>query len=317
MTEARQQPRSLEHELNYAAAVGKSRGYTAIDPAKKLFDCDCGKPECQIAPLRPFREHIGVLLRAIVSCGMEELLPGYDRGDEPWPGVIYPLQMAASIEDVFADPSFVDDTDSGLWCSSAWDREEEDRQEASKYVAALTIFNFVWLAYEAAVREVAGSRHARDKVPVKGRKLMRDEASHVDAIPSIGFLFRLSRHFCRGTGCLEAEIAGIETKYGLTGAAAAAELGRIFRNYIVHGADPAPIYRDPDVAALYRFYSVAKMLLVLIQALVLISLKNEDKIVPLSPSLDRERERAQWLLSNLHLKDALWLGKDPGAASRA
>jgi hypothetical protein len=287
---------------------GKS---SAINPADRLFRCGCGKADCQIAPLRPLRDHMAVLLRAIVSCGMEETLPGYARGDEAWPGVIYPLQMAASIEDVVADPSYVDDSDASFWCETAWNRDEEDRREASSYIAALTVFNFVWLAYEAAIEEAAGQRFSKDKVPVRGRKLLLDHGAVVDRLPSLAFLYRLSRHFCKGAGCLEADVAEIEGKYRLTGAAAAAELGRLFRNYIVHGDDPSPIYREPDAPALYRFYAVAKMLLVLIQALALTRLIHSDRPVPLSPTLHRERERAGWLLANLHLRDDLWLGRDP------
>lgn len=253
---------------------------------------------------------MAVLVRAIVSCGMEELLPGYSRGDEPWPGVIYALQMAASIEDVFADPSYVDDTQSGFWCSTAWEREEEDRQEASKYVAALTIFNFAWLAYEAAICEAAGTRYERDKIPVRGRKILRDEAHRVDRLPSLPFLFRLARHFCKDTGELARDIDAIGPALG-GGSVAAAELGRLFRNYIAHGRDPSPIYREPDLPAIYRLYAVTRLLLVLIQGLVLISLDDSEKIVPLSASLDREREQAGWLLANLHLRESLWLGQRP------
>lgn len=281
--------------------------YTAIDPAVQLFTCSCGKPECQIAPLRPLRDHMGLLLRAIVSAGQEELLPDYERGDEPWPGVIYPLQMAASIEDVFADPSVTDDSQAGLMCSSAWDSDEEDREEASKYVAGLTIFNFVWMAFEAAIKEAAGSRHSRDKPAVRARKIFVEDAKVLDQIPSLGFLLRMTRWFCLKADPIVGEINAIEAKYDLKGAAAAAELGRIFRNYIVHGADPIPIYNMSGRWAFNRFYAVSRLLLVLIQCLVLLRLKDGSVIIPLSPSLCREEARADWFFSNLHLRDELWL----------
>ena len=288
--------------------------YTAIDPAVELFTCPCGKPECQIAPLRPLRDHIGLLLRAIVSAGQEELLPNYGRGDEPWPGVIYPLQMAASIEDVFADPSFTDDSQAGLMCNSAWDSDEEDREEASKYVAGLTIFNFIWMAFEAAIKETAESRYGRDKPAVRARKIFGDEAKSIDHIPSLTYLLRLARYFCLKTEPIVQEINSIEAKYDLKGAAAAAELGRIFRNYIVHGADPIPIYNMSGKWAFYRFYAVSRMLLVLIQCLALLRLKDGSMVIPLSPSLCREEERAHWFFSNLHLKDELWLEKGDSVA---
>ncbi len=256
-----------------------------------------------------------MLLRALVSCGVEEMLPGQGRGDETWPSVIYPLQMAASLENVIADPSFVDDSEAALWCETAWDRDVEDRREVSSYIAALTVFNFVWLAYEGAIGEAVGDGFTNDKVPVQGRKLLHAHAEIVDALPSLPLLYRISHHYCKGTGSLEIEADQIKNKYSLSGGAAAAELGRLFRNYVVHGDDPSPIYRGPDAAALYRFYAIAKMLLVLIQGIALITLENGDRPVPLSATLDRDRERAQWLLSNLHLRDELWMGRDPLGSS--
>src|SRR5215218_9104613 len=92
---------------------------------------------------------------AIVVCGFEEQFEAFGRSEDPWPGVIYALQMAASLEDVFADPSYVDDSEAAFWCRPAWDSDEEDREAASKYAAALIIFNFAWTAYEAAIETSA------------------------------------------------------------------------------------------------------------------------------------------------------------------
>ena len=62
--------------------------------------------------------------------------------------------MAASLDDVFVDPAYLDDSEAGFWCSSAWESDEDDREAGSKYVAALIMFNFVWNAYEAAIRDI-------------------------------------------------------------------------------------------------------------------------------------------------------------------
>lgn len=283
--------------------------FRATDVADRLLVCSCGRPECAVSMQRPLRDHIAILYRAILSCGFNELLPGVERQD-PWPGVTYALAMAASVENVYADPYHVDDSQAGLWCGTAWDREEEDRATASRYVAALSIFNFVWLAYEAAIERVVGSAGAGDRLPVRARKLFQAEAPEQCA-PAIRMMYAGSRRLCRGTGALERDIAAIESRYGLSGAAAAAELGRLFRNYIVHGDDPVPIDGLCDFQPIFRFYAVAKLLLLLVQLLALGSLSDPGAVIALSVNKDDERERAGWLLSNLHLVDGRWRHLDP------
>lgn len=294
----------LKHE-----ADGKvSLRFTAIDPATQLLTCSCGKPDCQIQPLRGLREHISSLLRAILSCGYEEVFSEFERSDDPWPGVIYALQMAASIEDVFADPSYVDDSEAALWCEPAYERDEEDREAASKYAAALITFNFVWAAYEAAVETSASNLYSRDKIPVRGRKVLQSEQAIVDSMPSFPYIYRLARFCCLKAPKLQQSISECESKYGLAGAAAA-ELGRLFRNYIVHGEDPPPQYANKWT--FYRFYAVSKMLLVLIQILLLRSITDRDARVPLSLNADKGCERVQWLFCNLHLREDRWRDQDP------
>lgn len=290
--------------------------FVAIDPAKRLFDCKCGKPECEVRRFRPLRDHIAALFRAVVCCGMEELLPSYHRADDHWPGVTYSLTMAASIEDVFADPSFVHDSSASQYCGIAWDRDEEDRESASKYIAALTIFNFVWLAYEAAIEEVADGRFSSDRTPVRGRKIFQAEAGKIECASFSSLPFRAARHYCQGIEKLEADIAKIDAVYELEGAAAAAELGRLFRNYVVHGDDPMPLYGELDPRPYARFYSMTSMLLQLIQALLLISLTSGNRMVAMSASNERlgRRVRAAWLIANLHQHEGLWVGHDPEAA---
>jgi hypothetical protein len=299
----------LKHE-----ADGKvSLRFTAIDPATKFLTCSCGKSDCQIQLLRGLREHISSLFRATASCGYEEVFADFDRAEDPWPGVIYALQMAASIEDVFADPSYVDDSEAAFWCEPVWENDERDREAASKYAAALIIFNFVWAAYEAAIETSAGSLYPKDKVPVRGRKILQSEQAIVDSMPSFAYIYRLARFCCLKAPLLQKDISKSENDYGLVGAASAAELGRVFRNYLVHGNDSFhPHY--VNTWTFYRFYAVSKMLLVLIQILVLRRIDNIDARVRLSQNADEGDEgyeRVQWIFCNLHLREPLWIGKDP------
>src|SRR5208283_1203098 len=107
--------------------------YTALDPAKETFICNCGKPTCLFSRLQPFREHIALLYRAIAACEAEDCFK-----QDGWRTVLYPLQMAASLEDVYADTAYVDDTQSTFYCSSVADYETARSEMASKYVAALS-----------------------------------------------------------------------------------------------------------------------------------------------------------------------------------
>lgn len=126
--------------------------------------------------------------------------------------MIYGLQMAASLDDLFADPSYVSDDEAALRCGSAWARDEEDRRLASKYAAALIIFNFAWNAYEAAIEISAGDSLAKDKTPVRGRKLFQAEAKEASRIAALPVSFRGARHVCGSDASLKTELAKIETK---------------------------------------------------------------------------------------------------------
>jgi hypothetical protein len=186
--------------------------FRATDVADRLLACTCGRRECPVSKQRPLRNQVATLYRATVSCGFADLLTGAEHRD-PWPGVTYALAMAASVENVYADPYHVDDSQAGLWCGTAWDREEEeDRATASRYVAALSIFNFVWLAYEPAVEESVGIRTTGEKLRVRARKLFHAEKpGHCAA--AIKMMYAGSRRLCRvqerWSGALERSRAGM------------------------------------------------------------------------------------------------------------
>ena len=118
----------------------------AIDPAIDTFVCGCGKPTCLFSRLHPFRDHIAELYRVISACETEGCFEG-----ESWNAVLYSLQMAASIQDVNADTGYVDNTQSVMFCSRAAEYENKKSDVACKYVAAFSIFTFLWAAYAGAV----------------------------------------------------------------------------------------------------------------------------------------------------------------------
>lgn len=289
--------------------------YRAIDPALTIPKCTCGKPDCEVRTMRPFREYVVALCKAILSCGYSGLFRGHEDEVEPWPGVTYALQMAASLDDVFVDPSAIDDSEAAFWCGSAWDSDEEDRELASKYVAALITFNFVWMAYEGAVELAANGEFRRDKIPVRGRKIMLAEAALTRKIPGLPFLYRAAKFGFDKRDTLKAELSDKLAEHKLADASAAAELGRIFRNYIVHGQDPSPLLDSRW--ACYRFYSISRLMLVLIQVLVLRSLSDGNAAMRLSVnSSGEDGERAEWLFLNIHRNEELWRGRDPVSVAK-
>ncbi len=281
--------------------------YAAIDPAARYVVCSCVRPDCWTKELRPLREHAVALYRVLVDCGSADLFGEPHGRVDPWPGTVHALQMAASLDDVFADPSITDDGESAMWCRSAFEHDEEQREAASKYVAAMAFFNFVWNAYEAAVKVALQSGFAKDKLPVRARRFFALRPSPVADTSSFQASYRYARGLCGRVPVLRGEVSDIESKYHLEGAAAAAELGRLFRNYVVHGGEQMPTYSGQQ--ALARFYSVSRLLLMLIQGLAATRLVDEEAALPLFSSSDEDGEDALpagMVLYNLQRHPALW-----------
>jgi hypothetical protein len=278
--------------------------YTAIDQADRYVGCNCGQPDCWTKEQLALREHMASLYRAIVACGYAEQFEGYDRGDFAWPGVIDALQMAASIDDVFTDPSYVDDSEAWLYCESVADFDAREREYAAKYAAAIITFNFVWNAYEAAIEISAGEAFNKDKTPVRARRLFAAEPDLGRAMPSLEMSYQVARQICSRVPELESGIAAIAAKYKLSGAAAAAELCRLYRNHIIHGRDDAPVTESHRPAR--RFYAVIRLLLLLIQLLVMRRLTDRAGIVPLSVNGEGEATTAEMYFTNLHRRRELW-----------
>lgn len=276
---------------------------TATDPMDRYVLCNCGKPECWTNDLRPLRHHMKALMQAISSCGHEDLIDG---GHEAWPGALYALHMAVSIEDVFVDPSYVDESKSGLYCDIAWDFDEVQREEASRYVAALTIFNFTWTAYEAAIEHALGPDFSKDKLPVQARKFFASsDKKFEDDLITFERSYRVARQICRRIHDIREPIGMMEEKYHLKGAAAAAELARIFRNHIFHGKDSTPL--SGERAMVSHFYAMTRLLLMLVQLLLVYHVRNVQSNIPFSFIFeDKGALPARHVLLNLHRPEPRW-----------
>jgi hypothetical protein len=264
--------------------------YTAIDPAQQLFSCKCGKPTCVLGRLRPFRDHIRRLYRAIAVATELQHLPRISDSEEGWQATLFSLQMAASVEDAFADTSYVDDSEAIFWCSSAWDSEVLSSEIAAKYVAGLTIFNFLWAAYEATVKAATQDQFVGERTAVRGRRLAEKLSGLESEMPLLSKVYRIAVCAWRRGRDLDTEIDAIGGKYGLSGLAAAAELCRVYRNHVAHGDDIVPSaqsdwdengWGDANFVV-YRLYGVGRLLLTLIQAFAYHNLANPAALMPVS-----------------------------------
>lgn len=250
-----------------------AKRFVAVEAADKAIACTCGKPDCHRARLLPFRDHVSELYRVV-----RRLSEGQSLGCEPcaWSSVLYGLRMAASIEDVDADTGYVEDPLVFALCEPSIDYEGAQSEMASKYVAAVSIFNFLWLAYEAAVTATAPGelrRLAREaRCGERGRRLLEARPEMSALFRGVNDLARLALLQCRKGGLMPARCARVEEHYAGRGLVTAAELCREFRNFLYHGEDEAPHHEDwgdpvTSRCRIFRIYTVSRLVLYLIQAM--------------------------------------------------
>jgi hypothetical protein len=247
--------------------------YAAIDPADEAICCTCGKPECPRARLLPFREHVAELHKVLSRLVEEEMLVSKSSG---WMGVLYGLRMAASIEDVAANTGYVEDPGLFYLCEATVDYENAQSEMASKYVAGATIFNFLWQAYESAVALTAPNELARllkeQHLGERGRRLFEARPELPERFPGLKELISVALFQCRRGDLFDSRLDKLTIRFAGQDFVTAAELGREFRNFLFHGEDRVPPHEDWSSAVisrcrLYRFYTVSRLLLYLLQAL--------------------------------------------------
>jgi hypothetical protein len=257
-------------EEGYARYIRSADGtqvsrYTAIDPADEAIWCTCGKSECPRARLLPFRQHLVELHRVLSRLA-----------DEDWGGVLYGLRMAASIEDVVADTGYVEYLEVFALCETTIDYENAQSEMAAKYVAGATIFNFLWQSYESAVARTAPTELVRllkeERLGERGRRLFEARPELSARFPGLKALVRLALFQCRHGELLDDRLDRLTARFPEQDFVTAAEIGREFRNFLFHGEDKVPHHENWGSAALsryrlYRFYTVSRLLLYLLQAL--------------------------------------------------
>ena len=265
------------YDKSYAKTVRDASGnlhlrYRAIDPATDAIVCTCGKSSCPRARLLPFREHIAELHSTLTTLIDEGF---FEAPDSHWHGVLYGLQMAASIEDIEADTSFVYDPIIAEFCEPTIDFDNANSEMASKYVAGTTIFGFLWHAYEVAVGSTALSELRgllkEERFGERGRRLLESHSLPAADFVGLNEVLRLSKYHLLKGELYEIRLNKITARFPLEGFVQAAEVVREFRNFLFHGEDEIPHHPDwgdsvVSYCRLARFYTTSRLLLYLIQA---------------------------------------------------
>lgn len=261
--------------------------------------CACGAPDCVFRPrhLVPLRDHIARLYHIIGLANYERCLQ--DCSDHSWSAVTYHLQMAGSIEDLTADTGYVDLTSSRMMCRPAREYEARHSVLASRYAAALAIFNFLWAAYEGAIKAGASTFLPKASTTFRARELMKQLEYGAKSMACVTPISVHAAAIVLRVGDLDEERPQLG-RFAAGSAEFAAELVRIFRNHIAHGSDSPP---EPDVPGdewrAVRFYSVARILLLLIQLIA------AQALIPGDPHYDHPDEDDEYEGHQRSLREVL------------
>lgn len=299
--------------MSYSADLIQLRlatGYGAksMAPVQLASTCTCTKPDCAFRPgyLARFRDHIARLHHVLAYAHGPGQLEDFDG--QSWSAVTYQLQMAASIEDVEADMGYVDLRGSAGYCEPAADHDVRHSRLASQYASALVIFNFVWAAYEAAIKVGAVDFLPKEHTAFRGRELMALHETTASSLPAFNHIVRNAHRRVLHIGDLERDRAKVD-RHAPGSAAQGAELARLFRNHLAHGSDAPPVPdQDHGLCRTVRFYKLARLLLLLIQITAIQALDPADALYDDDWHDDEpgcaERTTREMLV-NLHLND--WL----------
>lgn len=252
--------------------------------------------------LRGLRDHIAFLHRAISRAEEEGLfdvrraraaeaertpslfavaddfaVPPY-VSESSWRGPAYHLQMAASLHQIGADTAYVDSRGHWMWCGPRIEYENAHSDLASKYMAGLVVFNFVWMAYENVVEIAAAGRWPKKLSAAKARLLFSRAPLKEAPLEHLPCLIKIVDNLCQDR-VMQTEIKSYRVRFARPySAEAGADLCRIIRNHVAHGDDEVPEPGDGDHANLsvHRLFGATRILVCLIQILATYCLADPE-----------------------------------------
>ena len=159
------------------------------------------------------------------------------ESDYTWESVRNHLHMAASINDVYADTSSIDDSGSIGFCRPAWEFEEAHSEVVSKFIAAQIFFNFIWMAYECAIEIAGDGKSIKKKTGAKGRVILSESHLADNQIPYFKQTYLMGLRSCYDNTQLRnsKDIRNLLNSLHESSISQSAELVRIVRNRVSMG----------------------------------------------------------------------------------
>ena len=107
------------------------------------------------------REHIARLYRIIARDIEDDDTKFLGVSEIDWNTVLTPLHVASSIESLSANTGYVDDTHALDYCGAVADFEDAHSELMSQYIKELTVFVWVWLAFEKIIDALCTGHRGR------------------------------------------------------------------------------------------------------------------------------------------------------------
>jgi len=144
-----------------------------------------------------------------------------------------------------------------------------------------------------------------DTLGERGRCLFEARLEISGKFPGFGEILGLALFQCQRGGLFEVRLARLKARFTDRNLVTSAELCREFRNFLFHGEDQSPSHEDWGSASvsrcrLYRFYTISRLLLFLIQALAWIGLTDD---ITLTPEDDDAPVPCRTVLATLHFQE--------------
>jgi hypothetical protein len=218
------------------------------------------------------------------------------------------LRLSGAIDRMDVDHAALDPSGSGLWCSTAWDRDEAELLCINGYYIAYLQFVSVYAAVEALKHSTEIGRELRKNRLREAPQRFEALNFYYRMVPAIRDAFfgiglpgsRASRTNAVASLCPERD--SLQATHFHLGN----DLVRKYRHYLVHGEERAPDPDDdwnrfrlghdhflvpPQICRLLRMSSLA---LILIHVFMLNSLKLPDTYEPRFQFLDGKLLRPDW-----------------------
>lgn len=276
--------------------------------SERVFSCSCQRVTCIFGHLTTFQEHIARLYRLSSILSNEEL-----SSIREWNSIEHLLLVAGSIRSVSADTAYADNTESYAYCDAVSGYEDQRSEYASSYVASLSVFTFLWMAYEDIVRMTMPERLKRlneRNIGERGRRLLEEYKVDFAQLRGLVPIIKRAENLCLAGGGMENRLKDARSKCAPFSAAHAAEICREFRNFIMHGGDRWLGSIDDSAesrmgaARILRLLAVSRLIALLMQTFIYASIADKEQSIGFDydDEFKEVKKRLSDLIPTLHLE---------------